>query len=492
MFCCYNQTFCQGVPAVPARRLSPKIVVSVVFVAAMFLNILDTTIINVALPTISAQFGVAPTETGTIVVGYLLSLAMVIPASGWLGDRLGTKRVFLFALAVFTLASALSGLAQNLPQLVAFRILQGVGGGMLAPVGMAMLFRVFALHERMRAMRVLILPTAVAPALGPVLGGLLVDTLSWRWVFYVNVPIGIAAFVFGLLLLTEYREPTAGRFDLAGFLLSGSGFALLMYALTEGASQGWTSPVILATGLSGLVLLAVMVVVELRVPEPMLDLRLFADRMFRTINVMTLISTAAFLGVLFVFPLMYQDGIGASALDTGLNTFPEAVGVVLGTQVASRIYTRFGPRRHIAIALVNTAASMALLATIGPDSPRWVAMLIMFYLGVSISNQFNPGQTAAFATLPAHKTGGASTLFNSGRQAGAAIGVAVLGSVLAAVGTPAHAAGGTPDLTAYHVAFLVAAALSLAAAGYALLIRDKDAASTMTAAAQTAAEPVAA
>ena len=175
------------------HRLNPKVSVSIVFVMAMFMAIMDITIVNVALPTLARDFHVKVDDIDTVVVGFLVSLAVFIPASGWLGDRFGTKRIFLLALAIFTVASALCGLSQSLTQLVIFRIVQGVGGGMLTPVGMAMLFRTFPPAERVRASRILIVPTAFAPALGPVLGGLLVTDASWRWVFYVNVPIGIIA-----------------------------------------------------------------------------------------------------------------------------------------------------------------------------------------------------------------------------------------------------------------------------------------------------------
>src|SRR5204863_3906007 len=223
------------------RQLNPKVSVSIVFVAAMFMSIMDGTIVNVALPSIGRQLGIPSVLLDAVVVSYLLSLAVVIPASGWLGDRWGTKRIFLLALALFTAASALCGLAGNFTMLVLFRFLQGAAGGALAPVGTAMLYRTFPPAQRVRISSILIIPTVLAPATGPVLGGLLVDQLSWRWVFYVNVPIGIAACLFGLTFLHEYREPAAGRFDVAGFLLAGGGLALVMYALSEGPTYGWTS-----------------------------------------------------------------------------------------------------------------------------------------------------------------------------------------------------------------------------------------------------------
>src|ERR1700760_4186413 len=228
-----------------ADRINPKIAVSVVFVSAMFMAIMDITIVNVALPQLAHDFHVSPDNIDSVVVGFLVSLAVFIPASGWLGDKFGMKKILLTALLIFTGASALCGLSQSLTQLVIFRILQGVGGGMLTPVGMALLFRTFPPAERVRASRILILPTAFAPALGPVLGGLLVTDASWRWVFYVNVPIGIAAFTFGALFLHEHKEEDAGKFDGGGFVLAGAGLAGLMYALSEGPSKGWGSTPIL-------------------------------------------------------------------------------------------------------------------------------------------------------------------------------------------------------------------------------------------------------
>jgi EmrB/QacA subfamily drug resistance transporter len=462
-------------------RISQKVAVSVVFVAAMFMSIMDATIVNVALPTIGRDFAVSPTAVDSISISFLVSLAVFIPASGWLGDRFGGKRVLLAAIVVFTVASALCGLATSLGELVIFRILQGVGGGMLAPVGMAMLFRVFPPEERIRASAILTVPTTLAPALGPVLGGLLVTDLSWRWVFYVNVPIGAAALLFGLLFLRSVPQTEPGRFDLPGFLLAGLGLGLAMYGVSEGPVKGWHSADVLATIAAGVVLLAAMVIVELRHPAPMVDLRLLGNRLFRSSNGVMVLSSVAFLGTLYAISLYFQDGRGLSALAAGLSIFPEAFGVMAGAQLASRfLYPRLGPRRHITMGLLGVAVSIALLAVLGPTTSLWWARLLMFALGLSMGQVFVPVQAAAFATISQAATGRASTLFNAVRQFGGAVGVAVLTTAIVLVG-PLHVVDGhtAANLAAYRVAFLVAAAVALLAVPCALSIRDADAARTI-------------
>ena len=464
-----------------AARISQKVAVGVVFVAAMFMSIMDATIVNVALPTIGRDFGVSATAVDSISIGFLVSLAVFIPASGWLGDRFGGKPVLLTAVAVFTAASALCGVASSLGELVAFRILQGAGGGMLAPVGMAMLFRTFPPEERIRASAILTVPTTLAPALGPVLGGLLVTDLSWRWVFYVNLPIGAAAFAFGAVFLGQPPQARPGRFDLAGFLLSGVGLGLLMYGVSDGPDLGWGATEVLATIAAGVVLLAAMVVVELRSAAPIVDLRLLGNRLFRSSNGVMVLASVAFLGTLYAISLYYQDGRGLSALGSGLSTFPEAVGVMGGAQLASRVlYPRLGPRRHITMGLAGTAASIGLLALLGPQTSLWWARLLMFTLGLSMAQVFVPVQAAAFATITPAATGRASTMFNAMRQLGGAVGVAVLTTAIVLVG-PVHLVAGheTANLTAYRVAFVAAAVICCCAVACSLSIRDADAASTM-------------
>jgi EmrB/QacA subfamily drug resistance transporter len=334
----------------------------------------------------------------------------------------------------------------------------------------------------MRAAKILVIPTAVAPAMGPVLGGLLVDQLSWRWVFLVNVPIGIAAFAFGLRYLREQESECVGRFDLAGFVLAGLGLGMLMYALSEGSSDGWGSPVILGAVALSLSALTALVVTELRISSPMLDLRLFCNRLFRQSNIVMMFAFGGFFGVLFVFPLLMQDGLGLSALQSGLNTFPEALGVMLSSQVlVTRLYPTVGPRRLMAGGAVAVSVAAVVLGTIGLSTNLWLVRLLMLGLGFSMANVFLPAQTAAFATISPAETGQASSLFNATRQTAGALGVAVLGTILVSVGITQRTAAGVvePHLLAYHLAFFTAAGLTVFGAIFALRVHDDDAASTM-------------
>lgn len=466
-------------PALP--RINQKIVVSVVYVSAMILNTLDATIINVALSTLAREFGVSPASIESVVIGYLVSLAVFIPVSGWVGDRFGTKRTFLVALAIFTLASLISGFAQSLPQLVAFRILQGVGGGMLTPVGMAMLYRTFKPHERIGVGRILMFATILGPALGPIIGGVILENWEWPWIFFAKVPVALAALLFGLLFLDEHREEDPGGFDLAGFVLGGVGFASVMYALSEGPQRGWTDGITLTALVGGVVALVAFVVTELRLRAPMIQLRLLQNRLFRTTLTVSFFGSAGFIGVLFLVPLFLQEALGLSPFETGVTTAPEAIGVVTATQLVARIYHRVGPRRLMAGGLTGVTLSILAMALIQPDTNLWVIRLLMFALGSGMAFLFLPNQAASLATIGVRETGRATTMTNVQRQLGSALGVAVLSTVLAAVGPVVMSASGAPEpnMTAYRAAFVAAAALSAIGAAFALRVPDEDAAETM-------------
>jgi len=469
-----------------------KWIVATAFVAGLFMDLMDATIVNVALPKLGQQFHAATTTLEWVVTGYLLSLAIWIPASGWIGDRFGTKKTFLFALAMFTASSALCGLAQNIDQLIVFRFLQGVGGGMLTPVGAAMLFRAFPPAERARASTILLVPTVTAPALGPVLGGWLVTAVSWRWIFYVNLPIGVLGFLFALRFLKEHREASAGRFDPWGFLLSGGGLALVLYALARGPEDGWRATNVLVTGVAGLLLFVLLVVVELRARAPMLDLRLFANRMFRNGNLAFYTAAGSLFAGVLLLTLFLQELRGRSALEAGLVALPLALGTMLIIPFVGRLYPVVGPRRLITAGMVGIAATSLLMLTVDLGTPLWWVGGILFLRGVAFGLCIIPVQAATYATTQPKDMGRATSLFSTGRQVGTSLAIGVLITVLSSrtqthVAAAVHAAGATTRAVAvqhgallgFHDAFAASALLALLGVAVALLIHDADAVATL-------------
>jgi EmrB/QacA subfamily drug resistance transporter len=465
------------------RTLPYKYVVAIVYVVALFLDILDVTIVNVAIPTLGREFATENAEW--IVLGYTLSLAVWIPVSGWLGDRFGTKRVFLFAFGAFVVGSLLCAMAQTIGQLITFRVLQGIGGGMLTPVGVTMLFRAFPPAERARASTYIMIPTLLAPALGPILGGLLVTHASWRWIFLINVPIGVIGLLFAARHLREQRELSTGRFDLPGFVLSGAALALIVYGLSEGPRHGWTSTAVVVTLVLGIVLGVAMVWVETHVSQPMLALRLLGNRIFRQCNTVSALSTMSFIGLLFVLPLYLQLLRGQDALTSGLTTFPQAFGVLISSQLAGRLYARIGPRRLMTGGLFAAGLVIASFVTLDQDTNLWWIRLMIFARGLCMGFAFVPMQAASYATITPADNGRASAIFSTQRQVATSVGVAVLASVVASYTSlsrpPVGPAEVADALTGYRLAFGLAVVFSFLAALAAWFIRDSDAAATMAA-----------
>jgi EmrB/QacA subfamily drug resistance transporter len=444
------------------------------FVLTIFLVVMDASITTVALPSIARQFSVPTAAIDSVVVVYPVCVGMVIPASGWLGDRFGAKRVLLIAMALFTASSALCGTAGSVGMLVVYRALQGLSGGMLTPVANAILFRTFTTQERVRVSRFMSIPQQTAPAVAPLIGGWLVDGFSWRWVFYVNLPVGLFAIVFGALCLREQRHAGAGRFDLPGLLLAATAMGSLMYGLSEGAQAGWTSPRILAALSAGAVLLTATLVLELRLAEPMLRLRLFARRLFRDASVVNLFGLIPFQGAMYIAPLFLQEARGFSAAESGSSTFTEALGVMLMVQLVSRIYGRMGPRRLISGGLVLVAATLAVMTGCDEHTGMWAFRGFMFLLGIGMGAVFMPAMVATFATVEQADVAHASTLNMVLRQTSQALAPALVATVLAA-GTLRDAGGAdaVPRVGAYQTAYAILAAIGLAAGTYtAIMMRD--------------------
>lgn len=466
------------------QRLEYKWIVALVAVFGLFMELLDATIVNVAIPTLQRDFNASTTSIEWIITGYLLSLAVFIPVSGWAGDRFGTKRTFVFALTVFTTSSMLCAFAWNIESLIAFRFLQGVGGGMLTPVGTAMVFRAFPPNERSKASGVMVVPTTVAPASGPVLGGFLIDYISWEWIFLVNVPVGILGIFVASRYLKEHKEEEPGSFDVPGFLLAATGLGSILYALAEAGPHGFSDPRVIAFGLLGIALVATFVVVELRTREPMIDIHLFADRLFRWNNSVQFVAMTGFAASLFLLPIFLQAEKGLDAFESGLTTFPMAIGVMVAAQPTSRVYRHIGPRRlMIAGLLISSLVSIAFeWVDLGTD--LWIIRGLMFVRGLGFGMLLIPLQAATFGTIPSESTGRASAIFSSGRMVAQSLGVAIIATALttllshhdAQLGNPATASGA---VLAFQDAFVIAGIMTLLAIPVAFLVRDSDAAPTM-------------
>jgi EmrB/QacA subfamily drug resistance transporter len=460
-------------PTATGRRpaIPQTVAVSVAYASAMFMSAMDMHIVNVALPTLGRDFHQPLTSVQWTVIAYLLALAVVIPGSGWLGDRIGTKRTFVVALGTFTAASALCGLSGSLGELIAFRALQGVGGAMLTPTGVAMLYRTFPPHRRAAIARTLIVPVLIGPGVAPVLGGFFTQDLSWRWVFFVNVPVGAVMVVFAQLFLREDLPSPSGRLDVRGLVLSGGGLSALMYAVSEGSVRGWGSAPILVSGLAGIAALALFVRLSMHVPEPLLRLTLLGDRLFRATNVVVGFCLGSFLGSLYLTPIFLQLVLHQSPLSSGLTTFVEALGVVVASQSLGRLYPAMGPRVLAGGAGLGLSIVLASFWLVGPGTSLWWVRLAMFCAGLCNGGNILAVQAAMFTHISSADTGHASAIYNTQRQASIAIAVAILTTIIASV----H---GT--LSGFHAAYLADALLALFGALAAwTLIRTEDARATM-------------
>jgi MFS family permease len=336
-----------------------------------------------------------------------------------------------------------------------------------------MLFRAFPPERRARITRLLVLPILIGPASAPILGGVFTQALSWRWVFFVNVPVGVVVFVFCAANLREHREPARGSFDFVGFALGGGGLSLALYALGEGSVRGWGSPAILvAAGLAALALVS-FVRLEYRQANPMLNVRLLHDRLFRATNIVSMLSSGAFLGILYLTPIFLQEALHSSPISSGTTTFLEAIGVLVASQSVGRLYPRLGPRKMACGGAFTVCALLLCFQLVDTGTSLWLVRGQMFLLGAASVAAFLAVQASMFTTISGADTGHASAIYNTGRQVAIAGCVAILSAIVASV------AG--PRLVAFHVAFLVAAALAaLAALTAYTLIRTSDAALSMS------------
>ncbi|UAL29028.1 DHA2 family efflux MFS transporter permease subunit [Nocardioides rotundus] len=445
-----------------------KWLVAAAFAMALFMEILDMTVLNTALPILGEHFGADTSQLQWLVTGYLISLAIFIPASGWFADRFGDKRTFLFALAVYTGANLWAGAAGSLTELLTARLVQGVGGGLLTPVGTAMLFRAFPVGERARASAMLAIPTTLAPMLGPVLGGYLADEVSWRWIFFLKVPVGVFALIFSALVLKHGESYSRDRFDVVGFLTGGAALATLLVGLDEGARLGWTEGRTLILLGIAVVSGAVFVTSSLRSRAPMVDLSLLKDRTFALGNGLLFPAAGAQFGAIFVVPLLLQTQMGLSATQSGLVTAAQAVGMLVLLPFSGRLYASVGPRRLLVTGFGIIALSQLSLIGVGADTSTWWIRASMFGLGMGSALVVVPLQAATFAAISLADTARATAVFSAGRQVAGGLGVALMATVL----TVGMEGSGDSPFDAYHTVFFLGGGIGLLGLLLSFAVRD--------------------
>lgn len=439
-----------------------------VVVFGTFMSILDNTVVNVALRTLQRVFGADIAHTQGVATYYALSLGIVIPVAGFLADRFGIKRVYVGSLLAFTAASMLCGLAPSLNALIAFRILQGVGGGALLPLGVAMLYGAFPLNQRGLALSYYGIPVLVAPALGPTLGGYLVEYFDWRLIFFINLPIGLLGAFVASRFLRERRSDVQRAFDLPGALLSVVGFGSLLYAFSNAADRGWTSATVLGFLCVGIVGVASFFLWELRTDHPLLDVRLYVKRTYLLASVLGWIAVVGFMGTGFLLPLYLQTLRGRTPFEAGLLLLPQALTAILAVQFSGRLFDRFGPRYVIMAGAVVLAISAFGFVNLTETTPFPYIVALMVVRGLALSFVIQPTQATALSVVNRDQLTRASSLTNVTRNVFQSLGVAILGTILQTQGKTPDASRG-PDgfaaysIAGYHAAYLLAFALSIIA-----------------------------
>jgi EmrB/QacA subfamily drug resistance transporter len=412
---------------------------TLVIALGLLMAILDNTIVSVVLPQIARAFHTDFQTITWVGTGYFLANAAVIPIVGYLSDRIGTKTIFLIALALFTLGSGLCAFAPNEQFLIAFRVLQGIGGGAMLPVAFAIIFRLFGPTERASAIAILMVPLLLGPAFGPTLGGYLATNFNWNAIFTINLPIGVVAFILALIVLrgnaaeheaNGQEQGVAKGFDILGLVLSMTAFTTLVYGINQAGPRGWNDTTVISFLIAGGVLLIAFLIVELRVKDPVMDVRLFRSYTFTMANILQWATVAVLFGSLFILPFFFESVQGLSALTTGEILISQGLAMAVGLAIGGRLYNRVGPRILAVIGLAIAAISMIGFTRldIGTTGANLQVWLILRGLGLGLVAQ--PLQTLAVSVVSNRQMAKASSLINSTKVVFGAVGVAVLTTFL--------------------------------------------------------------
>jgi len=410
----------------PGRSVASKRLLPWLVAVAFFMESLDTTILNTAVPAISAALHVGPLSMKAVLASYTLSLAVFIPISGWVADKFGTRRVFATAIGLFTLGSLLCGLSSNIHVLVACRILQGMGGSMMVPVGRLTLVRTFGKADLLRAMSFVSIPALVAPMLGPIAGGLIVGYLHWRVIFFLNIPIGLIGLIMVYLHLPDYREDTH-PLDIVGLILFGSGIALLSYVLEVFGEHTLSPFEIGALAALSLALLTGYWLHAKSIAYPLLDLALFKIRTFRAAVSGSFFTRIGIGGVPFLLPLLYQVGLGFTPVQSGLLIMPQAIAAMSMKAIMPRLLATIGYRWVLISNTLILGVLLLFFATIGIHTPIWIICLQAFFYGAFTSLQYTSMNTLVYADTNEQQSSAASSIASTMQQMSISFGVATAG-----------------------------------------------------------------
>lgn len=402
-----------------------------VIIIGTFMSVMDGTIVNVSLPKMISVFNSSTADAQWIVTAYMLTLGIVMPISGYLGDRFGYKRIYFTALLIFVVGSFLCGAAWSINSIIVFRVLQAVGGGIMQPLGMAILYQNFPRERMGTVLGLWGISMMLAPAIGPTLGGYLVDYISWRFIFYVNVPVGILNLFMAKARLKETPLIKGHSFDIVGIVTSALGFFCLLLALSEGTAYGWTSPYIVFLLFISAFSLAIFIYNELHHSEPVMDLRLCKNYVFSISLVVSSIISIGMFAVVFLIPLLLQSILGKSAVLTGLILLPAALASGIVMPLSGKIFDRYGARALVMGGLVVLVITTYMLHGFNAATPVWIMILWLVIRGFGMGFCFMPSTTAGMNTVPQHLVGRASALSNVVRQIASAFGIAMFSSILA-------------------------------------------------------------
>jgi EmrB/QacA subfamily drug resistance transporter len=449
-----------SLPPASSKRLLPWLVA-----VALFMESLDTTILNTAVPAISEALKVGPLSMKSVLASYTLSLAVFIPVSGWMADRFGTRRVFASAIGLFVLGSFFCGISGSIHLLVACRILQGCGGAMMVPVGRLTLVRTFAKSELIRAMSFVAIPALIGPMLGPIAGGLIVRYLHWRFIFFVNVPIGLVGLLMVYLHLPDYREERTNPLDIVGLILFGSGVALLSYVLEIFGEHTLSTREIVGLLTISLLLIAGYGVHATRIAFPLLPLSLFRIRTFRAAVSGSFFTRLGIGGVPFLLPLLYQVGLGFTPVQSGLLIMPQAIAAMSTKFFLPRILTRVGYRGVLISNTVILGLLLLLFATVGLRTPVWVIALQAFCYGAFTSLQYTSMNTLVYADVTEEQTSNASSIASTMQQMSISFGVASAGLATAIFIPDRFRSHPSEMIHGIHEAFLVLGGFTILSTG---------------------------